>query len=654
MFKSISTALVSASAYAVIAMLWICGADGIPAPAANGASGACGWKAETLIAATALLLFALLCRRAGDGESRSGPAAERERRHCCEAERALRESEAGRKLSEERSRLAWEVFESSRECIMITDAEGTIVSVNRAFTAITGYTAEEVLGQNPRLLKSGHQSAEFYRDLWKTLLERGCWQGELWNRRKNGEVYAEWLSISTVYGADGGPTHFIGVASDITKTKRTEEYIRHLAYFDALTGLANRTLLREKLAEALANARRHGTEVSILFIDLDHFKTVNESLGHSLGDRLLKIVADRLRSLVKDTDTVARLGGDEFSLMLTETGQDAAAGVAQRIFGLFEHPITLDSHTLHVAVSIGISIYPKDGEDAESLLRYADAALYRAKESGRKVFHFFHPEMNEAARERLTLEVELRQAVARREFELHYQPQVELAGHRLVGLEALLRWHHPELGSVSPAKFIPIAENNGLIVEIGAWVLREACRQIKTWRDRGLVGVPVSVNVSAVQIRNGNLMQTLRDILEESGLPGTALELEVTESLMIQDTELILGQFRALKTLGVSVSIDDFGTGYSNLSYLKRFPIDKLKIDRSFVRDIVGNPDDAAIAHAVVSMGRSLRLKVIAEGVENEPQADILRKMGCDEGQGYLFARPMPAAKLEDWLRDKD
>ncbi|MCB1921608.1 MAG: EAL domain-containing protein [Candidatus Competibacteraceae bacterium] len=429
--------------------------------------------------------------------------------------------------------------------------------------------------------------------------------------------------------------------------------VQHLAYYDALTDLPNRAFLRERSAQALATAHRKGTEVALLFLDLDHFKNINDSLGHSVGDQLLRAVSMRLKNAVRETDVVSRLGGDEFLVILTETSLEGATQVARKIQEIFERSFEWNSRILHLSTSIGISLYPRDASDFESLLRYADAALYRAKESGRNTFHFFHPEMNAAAQERLVLEEALRQARSRDELELYYQPQVALDSGQLIGLEALLRWRHPERGLISPAKFIPVAESSGLIVEIGAWVLCEACRQNQVWREAGLFRVPIAVNLSAVQIRHGNLLAIIQQILAETGLPATELELEVTESLLVDHNQTVLDLFRDLKHLGVKFSIDDFGTGYSSLAYLKRFPVDKLKIDQSFIRDITNDSDDLAIARTVVSIGHSLRLKVIAEGVENLETVCLLQKMRCNEAQGYFFAKPMPAAEIPQWLTSR-
>ena len=557
----------------------------------------------------------------------------------------LEEAAQRRKAEDERDRL----FDMSPDLIGVAGFDGYFKQINPAFTRLLGWETRELLTQP--WLDFVHPD-----DLATTIrvgedLTRGQAVRDFENRYRCQDGAYRWLSWNTYPSPDLQQVFF--VARDVTERKEAEARIEHLAYYDALTDLPNRILLRDRATQALANAHRENAELALLFLDLDHFKTINDSLGHSVGDQLLRMVADRLRQAVRDTDTVSRLGGDEFLVMLVETGAQGVARVARKILELFQHPFELDARILHVATSIGISVYPRDAQDFESLLRYADAALYRAKEDGRNTFHFFQPDMDIAAFERLMLESALRQALVRGEFELHYQPQVDLGDSRLVGFEALIRWRHPELGMMSPAKFIPVAESSGLIIEIGAWVLSEACRQNQAWREAGLFQVPMAVNLSAIQIYHGNLVPTVRQILIETGLPPAGLELEVTESHLVEKTEIVLDHFRQLKALGVKFAIDDFGTGYSSLSYLKRFPIDKLKIDQSFVRDIVEDPDDLSIAHAVVSMGHSLRLTVIAEGVENQEVAQLLRDMACDEAQGYFFARPMPAAQVPEWLASR-
>ncbi len=556
------------------------------------------------------------------------------------------------KHAEEQLQLAAQVFANSREAIIITDARGAIVAVNLAFTEITGWPEEEVLGRRAWLLRSHHHDATFYRALRRSVVSSGYWQGEVWSRRRDGSAYPSWMSVTAVRGTDGEVSHYIGIATDMSEHKAAEERIRTLAYYDMLTGLPNRALLAERAELLLDTAERDGSEVALLFIDLDHFKTVNDSLGHSMGDILLQAVATRLRELLRESDTVARLGGDEFVLLLPRSGPESALRVARKVLEAAQAPYPVGGHHLTVTPSIGISVFPRDATVYEGLLQHADAAMYRAKADGRNTYQFFTAAMNQAAFERLVLESSLRGGVARGEFVLHYQPQMEISSGRLVGAEALLRWNHPELGLVPPDRFIPLAEETGLIAPIGDWVLREACRQNRAWQAAGLPPLPVAVNLSAVQFRHGGLAEAVAAALAESGLEPRYLELELTESILMSDTARTLETLGQLREMGVGLSIDDFGTGYSSLFYLKRFPIQKLKIDRSFVRDLAANADDRAIAAAVVSLGRSLRLRVIAEGVESIDQLSILREQGCDEVQGYLLARPLPAEEFAAALRN--
>jgi len=541
-------------------------------------------------------------------------------------------------------RLAAQVFECSGEAILITDAGQRILTVNDAFTRITGYRADEIIGRTPKQLASGYHDAAFYQRMWQELGEKGRWQGEIWNRRKNGETYPEWLGISAVRDHAGRLTHYVAIFSDITEKKAIEARLEYLAHHDPLTGLPNRLLLRDRLEQALALAAREQLRVAVMFLDLDHFKDINDTLGHAIGDRLLQAVVDRLNGCVRETDTISRQGGDEFLIVLTglHEGRTASA-VAQKILQRMDEPFIIEGHTLSSSFSIGIALYPDDGDDFDTLLLKADTAMYHAKESGRDTYRFFTEQMNAYALERLELQNHLRLALERNELSLHYQPQIDLASGRVIGAEALLRWTSPVLGPVPPARFIPVAEDSGLIVPIGEWVLREACRQAEAWRQAGLPSLVVAVNLSALQFRRSDPVQLVGQILADSGLPAPCLELELTESLLVEDADDVLNTLERLKALGVRLAIDDFGTGYSSLSYLKRFPIDKLKIDQSFVRDIASDADDAAIVSVIIELGRILKLQTIAEGVENAAQLDFLTRQGCSNAQGYLFGRPMPA-----------
>ncbi|MCX7627177.1 MAG: EAL domain-containing protein [Methylophilaceae bacterium] len=555
----------------------------------------------------------------------------------------------------EQLRLAGEVFANSHEAIVITDAQNNIVSVNRAFTEITGYTQEEVVGRNPRLLSSGRHDKAFYQALWHSLKTHGHWQGEIWDRRKNGEVYPKWSSISTVRNLQGELTHYVAIFSDLSERHASKSMVEFLTYYDPLTRLPNRALLRDRCVQVLAAAGREGLLAALLLIDLDAFKHVNDSLGHVVGDRLLQQVATRIRECVRETDTLGRLGGDEFIVLLADVTDAAAAErVAQKILAAFEEPVAVDGHRLDVALSIGACLYPDDGDDFDTLLKKADAAMYAAKKGeGGNVCRFYAGHMSDNMLEHLQLRGQLAQAIREEfaEFTLHYQPQLDLATGATVGMEALLRWNSPHLGPVSPANFIPVAEASGVISQLGAWVIREACRQNRVWQDAGLEPVVVAVNLSAVQFRRGNIVQTVAEALEETGLAPQWLELELTESILVHNVEHVLEVLRQLKQIGVRLSIDDFGTGYSSLAYLKRFKVDKLKIDQSFVRNMTVDEDDAAIVHSVIQLGQSLKLRTIAEGVETAAHAEHLRREGCDEVQGYLYSRPLPAEEVTVFLQ---
>jgi len=511
------------------------------------------------------------------------------------------------------------------------------------------------LGKNPRILKSGEQPESYYAELWSTISSGKVWKGEIVNRRKDGATYAEEMTITSVSLEDiGNPTntYFIAIKQDITQRKAAEKQVQFLAYYDALTGLPNRTLLQDRLTKALASARRRKDKVALLFLDLDGFKDINDSLGHSVGDLVLKEVAERLKKWAREQDTVARVGGDEFLVVLTAVKEVADAAVAaERLMDAIIAEFVVQGHSLGIRCSIGISIFAEHGRDGETLIKNADAAMYCAKESGRNNFRFFTKDMNAQAVERLTLENSLRLALGRGELFLVYQPQMDIATGRITGLEALLRWQHPELGLVPPDNFIRIAENSGLIMPIGEWVLRTACSQARKWQDEGLLAVPVAVNVSAVQFRQAGFCELIRRVLHETGLAPQYLELELTESLLLSNADVMFSVLQELKAMGLKLAIDDFGTGYSSLSYLKQFPVGKLKIDRSFIRDIAVNPDDAAITTAITSLAKSLNLKVIAEGVEDEAQMTFLRAHQCDEIQGYYFSKPLAVDKVADKLR---
>ncbi len=556
------------------------------------------------------------------------------------------------RLAEQRLSQWAAAFENTSEGVIITDPVGHILDVNRAFCNITGYSREEVAGEKPSLLHSGRHDSTFYQAMWATLRSAGQWQGEIWNRRKNGEVYPEWLSISPVTNEQGEVTNYVGVFADITTMKESERQLLHLAHHDPLTGLPNRLLFSARLEHALQQARRIPATIGLLFLDLDRFKNVNDSLGHALGDELLTQAAHRLRSCIRQQDTVARLGGDEFIVILQSLADARDAGaVAEKILEALQQPFALTGHEVTVTASIGISLHPNDGEEGDTLLRNADAAMYRAKELGSNGYAYYTPELTAIVRERFDLENNLRRALERDEFELFFQAQVSAADGRIVGAEALLRWRHNELGLVTPEKFIALAEETGLIRPIGEWVLRSACRQARQWRSWGLPKIRLAVNLSGQQITPEFINDKLEQLLAEAQLEPSSLELEITESFVMKHPEQAVQVLDRLGTLGISLAIDDFGSGYSSLGYLKRLPVHKLKIDQSLVRDIPSDPNDEAIARAVIALGHSLGLTVIAEGVENELQGEFLRSEGCDEFQGFFYGRPVPADEFAALLR---
>lgn len=554
-----------------------------------------------------------------------------------------------RKQSEERVRLLASVFQHSLEGIIITDAQMKIIEVNPAFTSITGYSAEEAIGNTPRLLSSGWHNQSHYQEIRRSLKETGQWRGEMTDRRKNGAVYTEWLTICGIYDGHGRLVNYIGIFYDITEKKEAEQRITHLAYYDALTELANRRLFEDRLEQTLRLARRTRKSIALLYIDHDRFKPVNDSLGHKAGDLLLQQVARRLQDCVRDSDTVARLGGDEFAIIMEDIDQLHVSHAAQEIIRRLGQPFAIEGSEAFVGASIGVSVFPSDGSDLTTLVKHADIAMYRAKERGRNTCQFFLPEMNAGVEERLYLENALRYAIERDELELHYQPQVRLEDGRFIGVEALLRWHHPELGAISPVRFIPIAEESGLISSIGEWVLEQACRQRQLWQGLVTEEFRVAVNLSARQF-NSNVIDIVEGVLARTGLRAQQLELEITETMVMQHPDSAIQILNALNELGIELAIDDFGTGYSSLSYLKRFPLQKLKVDRAFIKDLPDDEEDAAITNAVIAMARSLGLRVIAEGAETLEQILFLRQRGCDEVQGYYCSRPLSAREVEPLL----
>lgn len=565
---------------------------------------------------------------------------------------ARAQADAALRESEHRLELARQVFDSTQEAIMMTDACANIVAVNPAFERITGYSEAEAMGKNPRFLRSGRQDASFYRAMWDSLERHGQWRGELWNRRKNGEVFPEHSSISAVRDDAGKLTAYVSVSSDMSALKAAHNQLDFLSNHDALTQLPNRSLFHDRLQQSIAAARSSGRQLALLLVNVDRLSRINESLGHAAGDALLREVARRARDIAGPLDTVARLSGDEFVLLLSSCDDtEDIIFSARRLIDAVAQPHSVDGHDVVVTGSVGISVFPRDGDAPGDLLKAADAALAHQKEAGRNGFHFFKGEMNDQALRWLALETRLRRAIARGELALHFQPQVARGDGRVLGMEALLRWDSPELGRISPIDFIPLAEDTGLILPIGEWVIRQACLQNKAWQDASLPRVPVAVNVSAHQFKAGTVPAVVRAALRESGLEARYLEVELTESVMMGDTTAAEAQLAELRAMGVSLALDDFGTGYSSLGYLSRFSLDKLKIDQAFVRNITLDPRSAAIAQATIALAEGLALRVVAEGVETVDQRDFLGRIGCDVLQGYLYSPPVPAGEMQALLR---
>ena len=560
-----------------------------------------------------------------------------------------------RKRRETDLRIAATAFES-QEPMMIADASEIIQQVNKAFTKCTGYTAEEAVGQTPRLLKSGRHDAVFYRAMWESIHGTGTWQGEIWNRRKSGEVYPIWLTISAVRGEDGNVTHYVGAHLDITERKVAEEKIQQLAFHDSLTRLPNRLLMLDRLQHALASNTRSGRGGALLFIDLDNFKTLNDTLGHVIGDLLLQQVAERLVSCVREGDTVARFGGDEFVVMLEDLSEhifqaaEQAEEVGEKILASLNQSYQLAAHEFRTSASIGAAVFNEDRHGAEELLQQADIAMYQAKKAGRNALRFFDPQMQESINIRIALENDLHKAIEKNQLVLYYQVQVDRS-LREVGVEAMIRWNHPERGLVAPAQFISLAEESGHILPIGLWVLDTGCAQLKTWeRHEATRELVLAINVSARQFHQPDFAVQVRAAVQKYSINPNLLKLELTESMLLEDTEDTIATMNVLKAIGIQLSLDDFGTGYSSLQYLKMLPLDQIKIDQSFVRDITADPDDAAIVQAIIAMSAALGLNVIAEGVETVEQREFLELHGCYHYQGYLFGKPVTIEQFESSL----
>jgi diguanylate cyclase (GGDEF)-like protein/PAS domain S-box-containing protein len=558
---------------------------------------------------------------------------------------------AQRKQAEQDLRIAATAFET-QEAIIITDMESRIVRVNRAFCQITGYAPEEVLGQHPSMFKSGRHDAGFYRQMWETLLREGSWSGEVWDRRRSGEAFPKWLTITAVLDADGASTHYVGSFIDITEQKTAEANILRLAYHDALTNLPNRFSLRERMGQVIALAKRDKSRFALMLIDLDHFKQINDTLGHHVGDQLLIQVGARLTESVRDSDIVARLGGDEFVVVLNALdAPDTATRLAGKIVGVLSTPFIIANNELRSSPSIGICLFPDDADDLDELIKHADVAMYQAKAQGRGRYQFFTAQMQVAVTSRMVIEQELRAALTEGQFVLHYQPQVDLRTGVIFGVEALVRWQHPRRGLVPPADFIPIAEESGLIDGIGDWVIGAACRQLQLWRARGQPELSLSINLSAGQFRDHRLPERIRDTAHAAGIPTRCIDLEITETMAMAAPNETIAVLRGLRREGISLSIDDFGTGYSSLAYLKLFPFNTLKIDRAFVKDIETDPDDAGICDVTVLLAHKLGRETIAEGVETTGQLKFLLSIGCEKIQGYLISKPLPADEAESFIR---
>ena len=552
---------------------------------------------------------------------------------------------------QERLRQAAVVFDCTREGVLVSDRRGVIVHVNRALVEITGYPVEEVLGRRPNMFKSGRHGPEFYQAIFKSLEESGEWHGEIWNRRKSGEIYPQWQTVRSITDDKGQVSHYVAVFSDISAIKNSQTELARLVHHDPLTDLPNRLLFTDRTEQTLASAQRHQTGCALLMIDLDHFKIINDSLGHNVGDLLLKAVAERLLRVFGKGFTVARLGGDEFAVLVDSCAQTSqAAGLAQQVLEVMKGPFDVDKHQLFISASVGISVFPSDALNAEQLLRNADSALFKAKSSGREGYALYTEELTAHAQYRVEVASDLRRALEQHELRVYYQPVHDLKSSRLIGVEALVRWEHPLRGLLSPGEFIPIAERTGLIAEIDAWVLEQACWQMVQWQAAGVELSFVAVNISSRLFARPELFSLVSTVLADTGMDAALLELEVTESAVMDNSQVALEQMHRLRALGLRLAIDDFGTGFSSLLRLKRLPVQKLKIDQGFVAGLPGDNDDVAIVRAVIALGQSMGLQVHAEGIEQVEQAQFLLDLDCNLGQGYWFGRPVPAQDL-DWLR---
>lgn len=551
------------------------------------------------------------------------------------------------------------VFEQSGEAVLITDGNNRIVSTNPAFTRMTGYDAAEVIGKDPKFLASGRSDPKWAATMWTALENNNSWQGEVWDRRKDGSIFPKWLIVSVIRDAKGQAQNYIASFNDISEQKEAADRLLHLAYHDSLTHLPNRLAYESQVEMTIRACERDNRQVALMLIDIDRFKTVNDTLGHHIGDDLLKSVATRIRNTVRASDIVARLGGDEFVVVLPDIENALiAASVAGKVLRALGESHTVGNHMLYATPSIGISIYPSDGRDGDTLLRNADVAMYHAKSAGRNNYQFYAARMNEAAGERLILENALRLAVTsitptHSEFSLHFQPQLDTKTGAILGLEALARWNHPTLGSISPGRFIPVAEETGLIQPLGDWVFWESCRHVYLLKQAGFSGIRVAVNISAQQLRHENLPLTVRGALACYELSPSDLELEITESTAMQNPDITISILNQFSGMGIALAIDDFGTGYSSLAYLKHLPIQRLKLDQSFVQDIESDTSNAAICSATIALGHNLGLELVAEGVETKAQQDFLSNLGCDVLQGFLYSKPLPFTEIIAFLNQQ-
>lgn len=547
--------------------------------------------------------------------------------------------------------LAAKVIENISEGVIITDEMGRILSVNPAFEIVTGYSEDEVLGKNPRIFQSGIHGAEFYKTMWSEIIATGNWKGEIWNKKKNGEVYPEWLTISSIKDKKGRITNHVAVFSDITDRKLTEDKLRKLAHYDTLTGVANRYSLNTRLESLIHTASRYNQQIAILFLDLDRFKHINDTLGHSYGDLLLKEVSLRLKGLIKNKDMIARLGGDEFVIVLTNIKHPKeAVQVAEEIIRALTNSFLLNHHEVYISTSIGISLFPLDGLSMDTLLRNADKAMYQAKSRGKNQYELYHQDMHTNESKQMKMEVFLRKAIENDEFFLVYHPQLNVKTGQIVGVEALIRWRQEELGVVSPAQFIPMAEETGLIVPISEWVIKQACEDIMNLHIRGFGHLFVSINISALHFNQDTFVKSIETILDQTNVNPHSVEFELTESTIMPNAQETIDKLVKLKRLGIKLSVDDFGTGYSSLSYLNRFPLDKLKIDKSFIGSIGKYQDDSSIVEAIISIAHRLNLVIVAEGVESKRQLDFLKEENCDIIQGFYITEPICYSKFLDFL----